>query len=163
MNAYQFADARSLFEAAREATIEITRNRNILREMEAGEGVRGANIAGIGHAPGVSDPYLATDRRIDFEAMKQADIAEDEALIDYACAVLYGRDQMGRTGGLYTLAPHACADVICLHWCMGAKWEEVTRRVKYSKSHAQRLAAQGFDVIDAYGIEATIEGVGNAT
>lgn len=163
MNAYQFADARSLFEAAREATIEITRNRNILREMEAGEGVRGANIAGIGHAPGVSDPYLATDRRIDFEAMKQADIAEDEALIDYACAVLYGRDQMGRDGGLWTLAPHACADVICLRYCMGMEWDDVAAAVHYSVRWAQRRAATGFEVIDAYGFAATIEGRGRAT
>ena len=163
MNAYQFADARSLFEAAREATIEITRNRNILREMEAGEGVRGANITGIGHVPGVSDPYAATDVRIDFEAAARATIAEDEALIDYACAVLYGRDQMGRTGGLYTLAPHACADVICLRYCMGMEWDDVAAAVHYSVRWAQRRAATGFEVIDAYGFAATIEGRGRAT
>lgn len=163
MTAYQFADARSLFEAAREATQEITRSRRTLIEMEAREGVKGANITGVGHASGISDPYRATDRRVDYEERTRALIEEDESLIDYACSVLYGRDQMGRTGGLYTLAPHVCADVICLHWCMAVSWDVTVRIVGYSKSHAQRLAAQGFDTIDAYGINATIDGVGTAT
>ena len=163
MSPYQFTDARSLFEAAFNATQELTRNRNTLAEMEAHEGVKGANVTGVGHASGIGDPYRATDRRIDYEERTRAIIEEDESLIDYACSVLYGRDQMGRTGGLYTLAPRVCADVICLRYCMGIKWEAVADMVRYSKSHVKRLAAQGFDVIDAYGISATIDGVGTAT
>lgn len=163
MTAYQFTDARSLFEAAREATREITRSRNTLQRMESMEGARGANVTGVGHASGIADPYAPTDTRMDYERRIQATIEEDEALVDYACSVLYGTDQMGRAGGLYTLAPHACADVICLHWCMGASWEETARMVGYSTTHAQRLAAQGFDVVDAYGIGATIAGIGTAT
>lgn len=163
MSPYQFTDARSLFEAAYNATQELTRNRNTLAEMEANEGVHGANVTGVGHASGIGDPYRATDRRIDYEERTRANIEEDESLIDYACSVLYGRDQMGRTGGLYTLAPRVCADVICLHWCMGASWEETARMVGYSERYAQDRARMGFEIVDAYGIEATIEGKGGAT
>lgn len=163
MNPNDYTRARDLFEAALEATREITRQNAIISAMEAREGARGANLAGVGHAPGIGDPYAATDVRIDFEAAARATIAEDEALIDYACAVLYGRDQMGRDGGLWTLAPHACADVICLRYCMGMEWDDVAATVHYSVRWAQRRAATGFEVIDAYGFAATIEGRGRAT
>lgn len=163
MNHYQFTDARSLFEAAREATREITRSRNTLQRMESMEGARGANVTGVGHASGIADPYAPTDARMDYERRIQATIEEDEALVDYACSVLYGTDQMGRTGGLYTLAPRVCADVICLHYCMGIKWEVVAGMVGYSTRYAKDRARMGFEIVDAYGINATIEGKGGAT
>lgn len=163
MSPYQFTDARSLFEAAFNATQELTRSRNTLQRMESMEGARGANVTGVGHASGIADPYAPTDARMDYERRIQATIEEDEALVDYACSVLYGTDQTGRTGGLYTLAPRVCADVICLHWCMGASWEETARMVGYSTRYAQDRARMGFEIVDAYGIEATIEGKGGAT
>ena len=46
---------------------------------------------------------------------------------------------------------------------MGASWEETARMVGYSKRHAQDRARMGFEIVDAYGIEATIEGKGGAT
>lgn len=152
-----YGTARELFEAARASARELDRERRTLLKMESREGVKGAGLEAI-RASGTSDPMRPTDARMDYEARISRSIAECERIIDFACAVLYGTDYSGRDGGLYSLAEHVMADILCMHYCQDMLWQDVANIVGYSRSQCIIKAAAAMELIDATGIDECIRG-----
>lgn len=153
-----YASARDLFEAAREAAVECERTRRMLQEMEAGEGVAGGGLGMRVSRGSTSDPMRRTDARIDHENVWRRRIAEDERLMDYATSVLYGAEQDGR-GGVDALLGTAYADILWWRYLAAAPWAVVARMVDYSVRRCAELHAVALDFVDANGIRATIAGV----
>lgn len=153
--------ARELFEQARASARELERQGQILRKLEAREGLHGAGFEPV-RSSGVSDPMRATDARIDHESRIRRSMEQCERDIDFACSVLYGRDFSGRDGGLYVLADHVLADVLCMHYCQDMLWSDVANLVGYSRSQCIAKAAQAFELIDAIGFERCVQGRGIA-
>ena len=152
-------DAREFFGAVRAAAIDAERTRRMLFAMESREGVKAQS-----YAPritgGKSDPLAVTDARIDREAEWHGRIERAYALIDEACAVIYGTD--GR-GGVASLMGTTTADAMWWRYCDAASWEKVARVTCYSKPHVQRLVYAALDMVDALGFEAVKAGEGGAT
>lgn len=153
----EWGTARELFEAAREACKEIERSNFTLREMESREGVKGAGLEAI-RSSGTSDPMRPTDARMDYESRTRRSMAECDKIIDYACAVLYGPDYSGRDGGLYSMAEHVLADILCMHYCQNMEWRVVGDKVGYSKSHCIARGTEALRLIDLIGIEECVRG-----
>lgn len=154
-------NARDLFERARASARELERQGQILRKLEAREGLHGAGFEPV-RSSGVSDPMRATDARIDHESRIRRSMEQCERDIDYACSILYGSDFSGRDGGLYVLGEHVMADVLCMHYCQDMLWSDVANLVGYSRSQCIAKAAQAFDLIDSIGFERCIQGQGIA-
>lgn len=130
--------------------------------MQDSEGLRGSG----GFEPRVrstnSDPtgMSRVDARIDFEAANERRMEEDYALIDAACAVIYGRD--GRGDGLERLMGSAVSDCMWWRFCAAESWAVVADACGYSKSQARRLCAQGLDACDFFGWANVTDGTGSA-
>lgn len=154
-------DSRELFEQTRESVREMERQGRLLRKLEAREGLHGAGFEAI-RSSGISDPMRATDDRIDHEARIRRSMEDCERQLDYACAILYGEDYSGRTGGLYVLADHELADILCFYYCQALTWDEVSDMVGYARTPCISKAHQALDLIDAYGFERCIQGLGMA-
>lgn len=149
--------ARELFLSARTCARELERERRTLIRLESREGVKGAGFEAV-RSSGNHDPMQPTDARMDYEARISRSIEECEQTIDYACSVLYGPDYSGRDGGLYSLADHVLADVLCMHYCQDMRWQVVADIVGYSKSQTIEKARQALGLIDEIGLEACIKG-----
>lgn len=153
----RYADAREFFAAVRDAAREAGRIQSTARRMQDSEGLRGSG----GFEPRVrstnSDPsgMSRVDARIDFEAANERRLEEDYALIDAACAVIYGRD--GRGDGLERLMGSAVSDCMWWRFCAAESWAVVALSCGYSKSQCRRLCAQGLDACDFFGW-ANVEG-----
>lgn len=150
--------ARDLFESAHDAAWECERCRRQLLAMRESSGA-GSDI----HVSrgSISDPMARVDRIIDREARWESIIERDEALMDYATAVLYGRDQDGN-GGVDALLGSVYADVLWWHYLALETWERVGRIVHYSPERCKQLRDIAFDVIDANGLLETVNGIGMA-
>lgn len=157
---YDYTSARDLFEAVREASREAERTRLTLMRMEASEGVRAQGYEATGRSGHRADDKARTDARIDYEARMDDRIREDYALMDLACAVLYGTDT-GK-GGLDALMGSAVADCLCFRYVQARPWSEVSALTGYSKSQCRRLCAQGMDACDFFGWSNVLGGVGAA-
>ena len=159
-----YASAEDFFVAVRDASREAERTRLTLIQMESREGARAQGYEPRVSVGGNSDKMAATDSRIDYEARMAERIEQDYALIDMACAVLYGRES-GK-GGVDALMGSAVADCISFRYVDARPWKEVAALMGYSHAswHALRdMCQRGFDVIDSLGWERAIEGVGDAT
>lgn len=159
-----YASAESFFEAARQASREAERTRLTLLQMEAREGARAQSYQPRITIGGERDRMAATDSRIDYEARMAARIEADYALIDMACAALYGRDS-GK-GGLEALMGSAVADCISFRYVDARPWKEVAALMGYSRwsrRSLRDLCQSGFDRIDSLGWERAIDGRGDAT
>ena len=154
---YDYTSARDLFEAVREASREAERTRLTLMRMEASEGVRAQGYEATGRSGHRADDKARTDARIDYEARMDDRIREDYALMDLACAVLYGTDT-GK-GGLDALMGSAVADCLCFRYVQARPWSEVSALTGYSKSQCRRLCAQGMDACDFFGWSNVLGGV----
>lgn len=147
----RYADAREFFAAVRDAAREAGRIQSTARRMQDSEGLRGSG----GFEPRVrstnSDPagMSRVDARIDFEAANERRLEEDYALIDAACAVIYGRD--GRGDGLERLMGSAVSDCMWWRYCAAESWAVVALSCGYSKSQCRRLCAQGLNACDFFG------------
>lgn len=157
---YDYTSARDLFEAVREASREAERTRLTLMRMEASEGVRAQGYEATGRSGHRADDKARTDARIDYEARMDDRIREDYALMDLACAVLYGTDT-GK-GGLDALMGSAVADCLCFRYVQARPWSEVSALTGYSKSQCRRLCAQGMDACDFFGWSNVVGGEGVA-
>lgn len=157
-----YADAREFFAAVRDASREAGRIQSTAHRMQDSEGLRGSG----GFEPRVrstsSDPsgMSRVDARIDFEAANERRLEEDYALIDAACAVIYGRD--GRGDGLERLMGSAVSDCMWWRFCAAESWAVVADACGYSKSQARRLCAQGLDACDFFGWANVADGIGGA-
>lgn len=159
-----YSNARDFFETVREASREAERTRLTLLRMEAREGVRAQGYESHGRSGHRTDAMARTDSRIDYEARMAERIEADYALLDMACAVLYGRES-GK-GGVDALMGSAVADCISFRYVDARPWKEVAALMGYSHAswHALRdMCQRGFDAIDSLGWERAIDGVGDAT
>ena len=159
-----YASAEDFFEAVRNASREAERTRLTLMRMEAREGVRAQGYEPRVSIGGERDKMASTDSRIDYEARMSERIEADYALLDMACAVLYGRES-GK-GGVDALMGSAVADCISFRYVDDRPWKEVAALMGYSHASWRALrdmCQRGFDRIDSLGWERAIEGVGDAT
>lgn len=138
----------------------MARHERAIEMARAADELQGVRYDGP-HVSGgcVGDGRSATCGRLDLEARSAQTIAEDAALIDEACNVLYGAD--GR-GGVRALYDPAAADIICWRWCCAMDWRETAECAGYSVRRCQELAEAAFDRIDALGFKAVVEGRGEA-
>lgn len=157
--AYQ--GARDLFAAARDASADAEYIRRRIERMEAAEGVRGASLS-----PSVSGSRAdvngtsRTDARVDYEARVARRLEEDYALIDVACAVLYGDDG---TGGVAALLGTRVADLLWHHYLDCESWDEAAEAVGMPRTTAFREKDKALDLVDMYGFDLVRQGLGSAT
>lgn len=160
---HDYANAEDFFEAVREASREAERTRLTLLRMEAREGVRAQGYAERVSVGGERDRMAQTDSRIDYESRMAERIEEDYALLDMACAVLYGRES-GK-GGVDRLMGSAVADCISFRYVDARPWSEVAALMGYSRwsrRSLRDLCQQGFDAIDSLGWDNVVSGCGTA-
>ena len=156
-----YQSARDLFGAARDASLEMTRTMLQLETMEARRHIKGQGYSGMPHGQRSDvNGTAASIALIDREEMLRARIRNDEELLDLACQVAYGAD--GRVGGVSALLGSAYADVLFWRYCAGESWDTVARECGVSKSTAMRYADVALDAVDAYGVDATMNGLGLA-
>ena len=161
---HDYASAEDFFEAVRNASGEAERTKLALMQLEAREGVRAQSYEPRVTVGGERDRMAATDERMDREDRMAERIEADYALIDMACAVLYGRES-GK-GGLDALMGSAVADCISFRYVDARPWKEVAALMGYSRWSRRSLrdmCQRGFDRIDSLGWGRAIEGVGDAT
>ena len=159
-----YASAEDFFEAVRHASGEAERTKLALMQLEAREGVRAQSYEPRVMVGGERDRMAATDERMDREDRMAERIEADYALIDMACAVLYGLES--DKGGLEALMGSAVADCISFRYVDARPWKEVAALMGYSRWSRRSLrdmCQRGFDCIDSLGWERAIEGVGDAT
>jgi len=154
---WHFTGARDLFESAREASHDAECVRLQLAELEAGA----ESVGGGGFDPRVRstpDPHRMESRavaRADREAALRDRMRADRALVDLACRVLYGTDD---ETGLSVLVPEWWCDVLWWRYLDEAKWGSVARAVGYSEQRCRQVAEAALDVVDSWGIVATMQG-----
>lgn len=152
--------ARDLFEAARDAAEDAERTSRTIERMEGREGVRAQSYQPRTLGGG-GDSMRATDARIDYESRVRRRREEDYALIDLACAVIYGSDQTG-SGGVAAMLGPAYADALWWRYCAAATWPEVAEGCGMSERWCQRSMRVSFDTIDSYGLARVVSGLGIA-
>ena len=156
-----YADAREFFEAVRSASMDLERIRRELESMEE----RATALGGGGFDPRVrSTP--AHDRMgnavaalVDRETKLRAQQDDHYALIDRACALLYGTDN---DLGLRVSFGWP-ADALYHHYLALRTWDETARILGYSASHVRNMSKAALDYVDAHGEEYTKLGIGFAT
>ena len=159
MVGWQFRDARELFEAAREASRDAERIRRQLEAMEQRAlslgGGMGERVSSTGEPDRMAGRVAGL---VDVEESLRERQAQDYALIDLACAVLYGTDSRA---GLWSLVGWR-ADAICQHYLNGLTWAEVGAVLGYSEQHVWREAQVALDVCDGWGLADVMAGRGGA-
>lgn len=156
-----YRTAREFFEAAREAARDAARISRQLDGMER----RALALGGGGFEPRVRstpDPDRigrSVSAMVDHEAALRQRADDDYALIDAACAVLYGPDNRS---GLYALVGWP-ADAIYHHYLALRTWEETAYLLGYSAPHVRRQVAAALDVADGNGDMWTRLGISSAT
>jgi hypothetical protein len=154
---WHFTGARDLFDAARRASHDAECIRLQLAEMKASA----ESVGGSGFEPRVrstADPHRMESRAIDHvdrEAALGDRMREDRDLMDLAEWVLYGRDD---ETGLSVLVPKWWCDVLWWRYLRDAKWARVGRAVGYSEQRCRQVAEAALDVVDSWGLVATMQG-----
>ena len=159
--AYHFASARDLFEAARDAAEDAETCRRQLDAIER-KALRVASPSFEARVSGGDPDRIGTGvaAHVDREAELQAQIDADYDLIDAACMVLYGRD--GMSDGLASIAPPLWADVLFHRYLARRTWPEVADLMGCCTSSMRHCVSAAFDLMDAHGMAATVEGRGDA-
>lgn len=155
-----YQSARDLFEATREASRDAEYIKRRLERMEASEGVRGASLAPtVRSSKSDVNGTARTDARIDYEERVRARLEEDYALIDLACAVLYGDDNRG---GIAALLGTKVADLLWHHYLDDESWDDAAEAVGYNPRTAYREKDKALDLVDMYGVDLVRRGLGAA-
>ena len=156
----RFASAREMFEAASEAARDAERISRQLAAMDESS----LSLGGGGFDPRVRstpDPDRigrAVSAVVDRGQMLGRRMDDDYALIDAACAVLYGEDNRS---GLYALVGWP-ADAIYHHYLALRTWDETAALMGYSVRHVQERVRWALELADANGHTWTCLGVGMA-
>ena len=158
--ATSYTCARDLFEAARDASIDRDAAADQLRKMDARRFSTARRTDGTTSRGTPTDGSGASVAFLDFEKAARRRIAEDDELLRLATAVLFGREG---AGGAASLVPARNADVVFQRYVAALQWNKVAAVCGVSPATAKRMAAEVFDVVDAYGVERVVEGVGVAT
>ena len=153
--------ARDLFERARKCARDAAYLERRIERMRAAEGVRGASLSpSVSGARADVSGTARVDARMDFEAMTRARLDEDHAVMDYACAVLYGSD--GRSG-LSALYGSQVADLLWRHYLGDESWETSAEMVGMPPRSCYRRAQAALDLVDFLSPEVVMAGEGGAT
>lgn len=150
--------AREFFERARAASDDAERCRSQLKMLEG----KMHSIGSQGFEPRVrtSASPDAMERRVgayvDREAALERRVAEDYDVIDRACLVLYGSDEVV---GLDRARSAVWADVLWWRYLDGATWPRVAKAVGYSPRPCQLMRNQAFEWMDAARFMADVMGV----
>lgn len=160
LGADSYTSAREFFEAVRDASREADRTRRQIERMESSEGVRAQ-----GYEPRVSgtrsdvNGTSRVDARMDYEALWERRLDEDYALIDEACAVIYGPDNRS---GIESIVGSAVADAMWWRFCAAETWRVVSAATFFSTTWCKHLVEVGLDAVDALGFERAKSGAGMA-
>ena len=158
---FNFESSRELFEAASDAVRDAEACRRQLDALEEGALSVGSPSLDARVSGGDHDRIGRTVANlVDREKELDARMEQDYALIDAATCVLYGRDQM--SDGLACLMPPWVADAIWQHFLALHTWDYVSELMGYCKSQVIRTVRAAFEVMDAHGMAATVEGRGIA-
>lgn len=158
-----YSSSRELFEAARAASQDAETCREQLLGMEsAALALQRPNFEA--HVGGGGDHDHMAGRvaaLVDTEERLRRRQDEDYALIDSACAVLYGREQDAH-GGLCSIAPPWWADLLWWRYLAAETWATVAEIMGVSERHAHNVASSAFELLDSYGMAQTVDGMGVA-
>ena len=139
--------AETFFQAVKCASDENSRALAQIMSMQETEDVRAQSYS-PSIAPGSnSDVMRRVDKRIDMEERLNKRLENNYKLIDIACTVLYGEDQMGH-GGLYKLKGDVYADVLSWRYLHCFGWQKLAKRMGMSKSTAQSLVKEALGYVD---------------
>lgn len=139
--------AETFFQTVKCASDENSRALAQIMSMQETEDVRAQSYSSS-VAPGSnSDVMRRVDKRIDMEERLNKRLENNYKLIDIACTVLYGEDQMGH-GGLYTFKGDVYADVLSWRYLHCYGWQKLAKRMGMSKSTAQRLVKEALGYVD---------------
>lgn len=152
--------SREMFAAAARATADMNYLERRLERMREAEGVRGASLAPSHGGTRDVNGMARVDARIDLEAATRERIDADRELVGFAMGVLFGAD--GR-GGLASLMGMQTADLLRLHYLLGAPWEAAAAQVGWCLRTAYRKREAALDLVDMWGFELVAEGQGAAT
>ena len=142
--------ARAFFSDVREAALDAERCKVQLDAMETRARFGSSN----GIHERVSTSSNGVERRtinyINHHDQLEKRRDRDFALIDRACVVLYGDDQMGN-GGLCALNPR-WADICWWFYCAGVVWTVVANNTGISKRKAQICRNDALKALDRLGL-----------
>ncbi|MRX82244.1 hypothetical protein [Eggerthella guodeyinii] len=96
---------------------------------------------------------------IDYQERMKQRIADDERLMEFATAVIYGEDG---TGGVSALMGSAHADALFWRFLAAGTWRTCTEQCDASESTVRRMVREAFDLVDALGFDRTAKGEGIA-
>lgn len=155
----QYSCASDLFAAVKDAATE---RRGLEAKLKTLEERRGLSGAPWGESvQSASDDANGTMRSVaylDACSIVERRMEEDAALVDAACAVLYGDG----AGGVASLLSPTHADVLFHRYIGGDTWSAVANKACLARCTAYSMRDAAFDLIDALGTDAVVEGVGMA-
>lgn len=153
-----YRSAEDLFEAARDAGRERAR---ALLQMERMDAARGLRAASFSERRGgmSSDGMAATVDFMDWTERMRGRIEDDDRLLGYATAVLYGWEG---NGGVASLLSSLHADAVFWRYLADEPWRTCAACLGSSERVLQRACREAFDLCDALGFERAIDGVGVA-
>ena len=156
---FNYSSARDLFEAARDASLDREAAARQLRHLDSRRFSTARRTDGMpsGHTP--SDGTGASVAFLDYERAAKRRMADDDALLRHATAVLFGTDGMG---GAASLISPSHADVVFQRYISAYTWDKAAAVCGVAPSTAKRMASELFDVVDAYGVERAVDGAGIA-
>jgi hypothetical protein len=148
--------ARDFFEAVYEASRDAESIGRQIRSHEA----RATSLGGGGFGERVSSTH-DHDRMggrvasmVDHKAVLKRREERDYALIDRACVVLYGPDQM--TGGLARDKSPAWADALWWRYVAAAAWPAAAHALHFSERHVMRLCSDAMAWLERTGYAADV-------
>lgn len=155
-----FTSARELFESASEASRDAERiSRQLVAMEQRAEGMGGGGFEPRVRSTGEPDRMAGrVATMVDVERKMRARQREDYAIIDYACAVLYGTDN---DSGLFSLMGWR-ADALFHHYLGGHTWAQVGAMLGYSEQYVWQQAQVALDTCDGWGLLSVMAGVGRA-
>lgn len=147
--------AREYFEGARSAQRRIDGRLASIQSMVETEAQRAQRYDAIVHGSGISDPMARVDARIDAEARARAELADLEAAVDDARQVCAGIRRANPNQPFW-------GDALEHHYIDLMTWAESGSMFGVSAETMRRAAYSALDWVDAVGIAAAREGMGQA-
>lgn len=156
---FNYSSARDLFEAARDASLDREAAARQLRHLDSRRFSTSRRADGMPSGRTASDGTAASVAFLDYERAAKRRMAEDDALLRHATALLFGTDG---AGGAASLISPSHADVVFHRYISAYTWDKAASVCGVAPSTAKRMASELFDVVDAYGVERAVEGAGIA-
>ena len=156
----QYRSSRALFRAARDAISERERMTDRLRVLESNRLPKGVSFdKGPAASRTAQANGAASVAFLDASERMRSRIDHCDAVVDAACAVLYGDG----AGGIAKLLTAHHADVIFIHYLADATWDSTAEAVGVSRSTAIRKADEAIKFADAFGVVKCATAYGCAT